>query len=267
MTTPRSCAPITGCRRIVVVSRKGGVGKTTTTLNLGHTLAQHRHDRVIALDGNPDAGSLGYRVPRDTHKTITHLLVCAGAIARHDDVRAYTSQAPTGLEVLAADEDPRVIDALREEDYRRVVAVLEAHYSVICMDTGTGVLESASRGILELADQLVLVTSPSLDSGRAASSTIDWLEENGHEELAAGAVAVINGTRPKTGMADLDRIEGYFKVRCRSVVRIPWDPQLEARADASLDELMPQTRGAYLELGARCLRPGRLGAGLRAGVG
>jgi MinD-like ATPase involved in chromosome partitioning or flagellar assembly len=41
------------------------------------------------------------------------------------------------------------------------------------MDTGTGVLEAAARGILQLADQLVLVTSPSLDSGRAASSTLD----------------------------------------------------------------------------------------------
>jgi putative peptide zinc metalloprotease protein len=32
-------APVAGCRRIAVVSRKGGVGKTTTTLMLGHTFA------------------------------------------------------------------------------------------------------------------------------------------------------------------------------------------------------------------------------------
>lgn len=55
-------APVHDCRRIAVLSRKGGVGKTTTTLMLGHTFASHRGDRVIALDGNPDAGSLGYRV-------------------------------------------------------------------------------------------------------------------------------------------------------------------------------------------------------------
>ena len=54
-------APVSGCRRIVVISRKGGVGKTTTALMLGHTFASYRGDRVVALDGNPDAGSLGRR--------------------------------------------------------------------------------------------------------------------------------------------------------------------------------------------------------------
>jgi putative peptide zinc metalloprotease protein len=253
-------APIQGCRRIAVVSRKGGVGKTTTTLNLGHTFAHHRGDRVIALDGNPDAGSLGYRVRRETNKTITHLLVSREEVTRYSDIRAYTSQAPTRLEVIAADDDPRITDSLREEDYKRVVDLLEVHYNLICMDTGTGVLESASKGILQLADQLVLVTSPSLDSGRAASATLDWLEKNGHEDLVAGSVAVINGVRPQ-GMVDLDKVERHFQARCRAVVRIPWDPALDAGAEASIEDLKPAARAAYLELAAKVAKgfeePGR----------
>jgi len=84
-------SPVAGCRRIAVVSRKGGVGKTTTTLMLGHTFASLRGDRVIALDGNPDAGSLAYRVRRETSNTITGLLasesvgwgdVCEPGVAR-----------------------------------------------------------------------------------------------------------------------------------------------------------------------------------------
>jgi putative peptide zinc metalloprotease protein len=85
---------VAGCRRIAVVSRKGG-GKTTTTLMLGHTFASLRGDRVIALDGNPDAGSLAYRVRRETSNTITGLLAHRNAINRYADIRAYTSQAPT----------------------------------------------------------------------------------------------------------------------------------------------------------------------------
>ncbi len=246
-------ARVEGCRRIAVVSRKGGVGKTTTTLNLGHTFALHRGDRVIALDGNPDAGSLAYRVPRETQNTITNLLVARENVSRYGDIRAFTSQASTRLEVIAADDDPRITDALQEEDYRRVVELLEVHYNLICMDTGTGVLESASKGILHLADHLVLVAGPNLDSARAASATLDWLEKNGHEDLIAGSVAVINGIR-RGGMIDLDKVERHFQSRCRAVVRIPWDPLLEAGAEISLEELQPATAQAYLELAAHVAR-------------
>ncbi len=229
--------PFTGCRRIAMVSRKGGVGKTTTTVNLGHTFAFHRRDRVIALDGNPDAGTLGYRVRRETTNTITNLLVARDEVTRYADIRAFTSQAPTRLEVIAADDDPRITDALREDDYRRVVQLLEVHYNLICMDTGTGVLESASKGILQLADQLVVVSGPSLDSARAASATLDWLDKNGHDDLVAG-------------MVDLDKVERHFQARCRGVVRIPWDPVLEAGAEADLDDMRASTREAYLQLAA-----------------
>ena len=245
----RAKARVVGCRRIAVMSRKGGVGKTTTTLQLGHTFASHRGDRVIALDGNPDAGSLAYRVRRETTATITDLLRDRDSIARYADIRAYTSQAATRLEVVAADDDPSITEALREQDFYSVVDLLEHHYNLVLMDTGTGVLESAAKGIVELADQLVVVSGPSLDTARTAMSTLDWLGKHGHADLVANAVAVINQVRPKSQL-DLDRVEELFAERVAAVVRIPWDPVLEAGAEASIEELAPATRQAYLELAA-----------------
>lgn len=247
--TARVKAPVSGCRRIAVVSRKGGVGKTTTTLMLGHTFASLRGDRVIALDGNPDAGSLGYRVRRETTNTIMSMLAHRDQIQRYADIRAYTNQAPTRLEVVAADDDPRITDALVEADFHTAVRLLEVHYNLVCLDTGTGVLESAAKGILQLADQLVVVTAPSLDSARTAASTLDWLQQNAHGDLVADAVAVINGVRPKSQL-ELDRVEEHFASRCRAVVRIPADPHLEAGAETSLEQLRPATRHAYLQLAA-----------------
>ena len=66
--------PIHGCRKIAFISRKGGVGKTTTCLLAGHAFASHRGDRVIALDGNPDAGTLAHRLRRETTATLTSML-------------------------------------------------------------------------------------------------------------------------------------------------------------------------------------------------
>ncbi|MGH3038337.1 MAG: AAA family ATPase [Gaiellaceae bacterium] len=242
--------PIRGCRKVAFISRKGGVGKTTTCLLAGHTFASYRGDRVIALDGNPDAGTLGHRVPRETTATVTSLLRDLDGIERYADIRGYTSQAPTRLEVVAADDDPQITQALCDRDFQRAITLLERHYNLVCLDTGTGVLESATRGILDAADQIVVVIAPSLDGARAASSTLDWLEENSYRRLVEGAVGVVNGVRVTNGMIDLERVEEHFARRCRATVRIPWDPYLETGAETVVEELVPATRRAHLELAA-----------------
>jgi MinD-like ATPase involved in chromosome partitioning or flagellar assembly len=111
------------------------------------------------------------------------------------------------------------------------------------------VLESATRGILQLADQIVVVMSPSLDSARAASSTLDWLNENGHAELVRSAVAVVNGVQADT-LVEVDRIKEHFAGRCRAVVQVPWDPHLAAGAETDVTRLQVTTRHAYLEVAA-----------------
>ena len=50
-----------GTRFVPVLTRKGGVGKTTITTILGMALADVREDRVIAVDANPDRGTLSER--------------------------------------------------------------------------------------------------------------------------------------------------------------------------------------------------------------
>jgi putative peptide zinc metalloprotease protein len=242
--------PVAGCRKIAFISRKGGVGKTTTCLLAGHTFASLRGDRVIALDGNPDAGTLGHRVRRETSATVASLLHDVERITRYADIRGYTSQASSRLEVVAADDDPTITQALGESEFRRAIDLLERHYNLLCLDTGTGVLESATRGILDAADQVVVVSAPSLDGARAASSTLDWLERNGYDRLVSGAVAVLNTIRGANGALDIDRVEQHFADRCRACVRIPWDPHLESGAEAEIGGLRPEARSAYLELAA-----------------
>jgi putative peptide zinc metalloprotease protein len=242
--------PVAGCRTIAFISRKGGVGKTSTCLLAGHTFATYRGDRVIAVDGNPDAGTLGHRVRRETTANLTSLLADAERIERYADIRGYTSQAPSRLEVVASDDDPRITQAIGQTEFHRVIHLLERHYNLVCLDTGTGVLDSATQGILESADQIVVVSAPSLDGARAASATLDWLDTNGYRRLVDGSVAVLNSVGRTAGLVDVDRIEAHFSSRSRACIRIPWDPHLEAGAEATIDNLQPATRTAYLELAA-----------------
>ena len=241
--------PVRGSRRIAVISRKGGVGKTTTTLMLGHTLAQWRGDRVVALDGNPDAGSLGYRVRRETSATLTDLLKDASKIVSYSQIRDYTSQASTRLEVVASDDDAQITQAMGEQELIDAVRLLDQHYNLVLLDTGTGILDRATQGILRMTDQIVIVTMPSLDGARAASLTLDWLEHNGYGRLVRGAVAVLNQNRDQT-IVDVERVEDHFGRRCRSTVLLPYDPHLQAGAESELDHLAEATRDAYLHLAA-----------------
>jgi hypothetical protein len=59
-------------------------------------------------------------------------------IIRCADIRAYTNQAPTHLEVVTSDDDPRITTALGEEDYRRGAAYQRAHEIPRAQVTGDG---------------------------------------------------------------------------------------------------------------------------------
>ncbi len=242
--------PLRGCYKIAMLSLKGGVGKTTTTTTLGSTFSSLRGDRVIAVDANPDRGTLALKIPRETTATVRHLLRDATRITKYSDVRAYTSQSPARLEVLASEQDPAVSEAFSEEDYRRTVALLEHFYNLVLTDCGTGLMHSAMKGVLEEADSLVLVSSGSVDGAQTSAATLDWLEAHGYRDLVAKSVCVINSVRPKSGKVDLDKLSAHFQQRCRAVVRLPFDEHLEEGAEIALDKLAPETRLALLELAA-----------------
>ena len=248
--TARVNAPLLGCYKIAMLSLKGGVGKTTTTATLGSTFASLRGDRVVAVDANPDRGTLSQRIPLETSATVRHLLRDAQRVRRYTDVRAYTSQGQSRLEVLASEQDPAVSEAFSEDDYRRTVTLLEHFYNIVLTDCGTGLMHSAMYGVLGVADQLIIVSSGSIDGARSASATMDWLDAHGHGELVRRAVAVINCVHRAAGGVDLDRVADHFAARCRAVVRIPFDAHLEEGAEVDLDRLEPATRLALLELAA-----------------
>ncbi|MBX6385398.1 MAG: MinD/ParA family protein, partial [Microbispora sp.] len=248
----RARTPVaTGHHRVAVLSLKGGVGKTTTTVGLGATLAQVRGDRVIAVDANPDRGTLSDKVELETAATVRDLLNERAQIKRYVDIRAFTSQTPSRLEILASDRDPSVSEAFSATDYQAVAQVLENFYSICITDCGTGLLHSAMSGVLGMADQIVLVSSPSVDGARAASATLDWLEAHHYGDLVRAATVVLCSVRPRSkSTVDLNKLEEHFAARCRTVVRVPYDPHLEEGAEIDLDRLQQATRDAYLRLAA-----------------
>ncbi len=237
-------------RYIPVLSRKGGVGETTVTTLLGMTLADIREDRVIAMDANPDRGTLSDRSPGSADYTARQLVHDRFAVDSFAQLSNYVARDGSRLDVLASDTDPTVAQAFDEVDYRAVTEILGRFYSIVLTDSGTGMVHSVMKGTLEKADTVVLVSGGSVDEARLASETLSWLEAHDRADLVAKAIVVINMSSSGGTLVDVAQIEEHFSSRVKTVVKIPYDRHLAEGSRIELDKLRPATRTAAIELAA-----------------
>ena len=244
-------AKLTGNAKFVpVLTRKGGVGKTTTTTLLGMALARVREDRVIAIDANPDRGTLAERFTRTTDKTVRDVVTKAAAIRSFSDFSDYVSRDKTRLDVLASDTDPFLSEAFDESDYNVVANIVDRYYSVVLTDCGTGIVHSVMKATLDRADGIVIVSGGSFDEARLAAETLTWLESNGYKHLVRGAIVALNTATQGTNLVNVDEIESHFRSRVREIVRIPYDPLLAAGSYIDFDKLRPLTQESARTLAA-----------------
>jgi MinD-like ATPase involved in chromosome partitioning or flagellar assembly len=239
-----------GARFVPVLTRKGGVGKTTITALLGMALADARDDRVIAIDANPDRGTLAERVDRQTRETVRDVVSKASSIGGYTDFSGFVSRDETRLDILASDTDPTLSEAFDDNDYNVVAGLAARYYSLVLTDCGTGIVHSVMRATLQRADSVVIVSGGSVDEARLASETLTWLEANGFGELVRNAVVAINLATQGTHLVKVDEIEAHFQSRVREIVRIPYDPQLASGSVINWHELRPVTQHAARELAA-----------------
>ena len=242
-----------GAKFIPVLTRKGGVGKTTVSTLIGMALAQVREDRVIAIDANPDRGTLAERVSKSTRFTVRDVVNRAASLDGFSEFSNMVSRDETRLDVLASDADPMLSEAFDEGDYNVVADMAARYYSIVITDCGTGIVHSVMRPTLQRANSLVIVSGGSVDEARLASETLTWLEANGYGELVRNSVVALNTATQATLLVKLDEIEQHFRTRVRSVIRIPYDPALAAGSVIKFNELKKQTRDAARELAAQVI--------------
>lgn len=237
-------------RYVPVLSRKGGVGKTTVTTLLGMALADLREDRVIAMDANPDRGTLSDRNPGRASHTARQLVKDRFEVNSFAQLSNYTAREGSRLDVLASDADPMVAHAFNDSDYRAVTDILGRYYSIVLTDSGTGMVHSVMEGTLEKADAVVLVSGGSVDEARLASETLSWLEAHGRDDLVRKAIVVINMAAGDGTRVSVDEIEEHFRTRVQHVVRIPHDRHLAEGSQVDFAKLRPATQAAAVELAA-----------------
>ncbi len=174
-------------RRIVLTSGKGGVGKTTTTANLGAALAQRGH-RVVLVDA--DIGLRNLDLVLGLEKRIVFDLVevvegrCQLRQALIKDKRFET------LAILPAAQT-RDKTAVSELQFAKVIEELAETCDYVLIDCPAGI-EHGFRNAIAGAAEAIVVTTPEVSAIRDADRVIGKLRERG---LAFRIV--INRIRPE----------------------------------------------------------------------
>ena len=255
---------------IAVVSPKGGVGKTTITALLGSLLAHTRRDRIVAVDTNPDYGSLGPTLTPDHNVFVDDLLgLLDGPDLTVTQLDANLGRGPDGLMVLPAPTDPQRMARLHRRGYVRVIEYLQTKAGVLILDCGTGLQEPAAQAAVLTADQLVLISDAEPATATLVTQASKLLLKSG-----VPLMVVVNKFPTRGARLDLEELAklvpraagmGIVQANPRGAARVaagdftweepagPWEVTLRELAGALLSQ--------WADLGLTVPDPGAAGSG------
>jgi septum site-determining protein MinD len=200
---------------IVITSGKGGVGKTTTTANLGTALAL-LGKRVCLVD--TDIGLRNLDVVMGLENRIIYDLVdvvegrCTVQKAlvkdkRFDDKLYLLPAAQTSDKTAVA-----------PEQMKQLVEELKQDYDYVLIDCPAGI-EQGFKNAVAGADEAIVVTTPEVSSVRDADRIIGLLEKEEHVKSPRLVINRIRGHMVKSGdMLDIDEIVMHLSIDLLGII-------------------------------------------------
>jgi pilus assembly protein CpaE len=188
-------------RVIVVVSPKGGSGKTAVSSNLAVALAQRHPSRVVAVDLDVQFGDLGLALSLTPEHTLAQLARTSQIDAT--TVKLHLTPAAHGLFVLPGANDPVDAESVSHEHVSLVLPLLAQNFDFVIVDTPAG-LDERTLAALECATDLLLVSSLDVTSIRSLQKANEALDHIGVE---AERRLLLNRADSKVGLDPSDAEE------------------------------------------------------------
>lgn len=188
-----------------VASGKGGVGKTTTAINLGAMLAAADHE-VIVVDTDLGMANVGGYLDLELDGATLHEVLSGDA-----SVEDAVYHAPGNIDVLPSSTDIYTFAQSQTAQLQRVVADLTEDYEYVLLDTGAGISYDTILP-LSLADEVLLVTTPDVAAVRDTAKTAELTVRV--EGTVGGAVLTQRGN----DILNADNVEGTLDTEVLTVV-------------------------------------------------
>jgi septum site-determining protein MinD len=163
-----------GGRTIVVTSGKGGVGKTTTTANVGTALAM-RGKKVVLIDMDIGLRNLDVVLGLENRIVYDLVQVVEGQCKLH---QAMIRDKTIGELYLIPAAQTRDKTAVKPEQLKALCEELRKEFDYILIDSPAGI-EQGFQTALAPCQQAILVTTPEVSAVRDADRVIGLVEAHG----------------------------------------------------------------------------------------
>jgi len=198
-------------RAIVVTSGKGGVGKTTTTANLGTALAR-RGAKVALIDADVGLRNLDIVLGLES-RVKHHVLDVLDGTVELDDALVRDKNSPT-LSLLAAAQT-REKDEVDTDKMRALVQSLRERFDYVIVDCPAGI-EKGFKNAVAGADEAIVVCTPEVSAVRDVDRVVGLLGNRFRPQL------IINRMRPqlvkKGKMLSVEDVNGILRLPLLGVI-------------------------------------------------
>ena len=155
---------------IVITSGKGGVGKTTTTVNLGAAINYFGRD-VLIIDGNLTTPNVGIHLNSpEVPINLNHVL--SGKAEAFEAVYVHES----GIKIMPSSLSVKELKRINPEKIRFFKEDFKKISDYIIVDSSAG-LGNEATSVISMADELIIVTNPEMPAITDALKTIKIAEQ------------------------------------------------------------------------------------------
>lgn len=220
-------------RTIVITSGKGGVGKTTSAINLGAALNKFGQE-VIVVDANITTPNVSIHlgapeIPVSLHHVLSGKAEPEEAIYEHS----------SGMKVLPGSISPSHMKSVKYEKFEDLMKEIKKFADFIIVDCAAGLGKEAVMAI-ESTDEVIIITQPEMAALTDALKTIKLAEKMDKKILGA----IITRTTGKQYELNKENVEEMLEVPVLAV--IPEDDRVKEalRKKDAVMHIFPESKAA-----------------------
>lgn len=212
---------------ITVFGAKGGVGKTTLSVNLAAALVRETGQAVVLVDGDNGFGDVCGMLDLQPERSVVDLGRDLAKVKR-DTLPKYLLQHSSGLNVLAAPSQTMDWRSVKPDDFRKIIELLSKSHDIVVIDT-IGILNDLTMAALQAASLVLWVVTTEFASVRDSLRALEALRSTSYPEERLRIITNDLATRDGVRASTIEEVLGH-----EVFWQIPFDRNV--RRDAQIGE-------------------------------